>query len=98
MAFTFTYTQQPGLASQNKVTMEFSERSSDEMCEYFQRFLTACGYYFEDGEQIQVVKKEKEIFSGFPTSYDFGDDQFSFCAAAPVVGGFGEDIIFFGDK
>ena len=37
--------------------------SSDlsEMCEYFQRFLGACGYFFDEGESVGIVRKEKEV-------------------------------------
>lgn len=100
--FQFNYTQQAGLTSQSKVSMEFGERSADEMCEYFQRFLTACGYYFDEGEQVQVVKKKEEPASIFGNEFlGYVDENcntvgwpsapFSYAAAS-------DDIITFGNK
>ena len=40
--------------------MDVPERSLSEMCEYFQRFLQASGYFFDEGESVGIVRKEKE--------------------------------------
>jgi hypothetical protein len=70
MSYTFTYTDPNDV----EVSMCVSERSIDEMCEYFQRFLSACGYIFEEGENIRPVKNihigvndETFTFAGYPS-------------------------------
>lgn len=85
--FVFSYTETRDFEDPLEVTMEVPERSIDEMCEYFQRFLTAAGYLFEDNENIRCVPTETKE-SPYPTSaadlltfnndgtpfvYDFGD-------------------------
>jgi hypothetical protein len=58
--FVFTYTETHEFESSVKVIMEVPERSIDEMCEYFQQFLTAAGYILDEGDYICLMKKEKE--------------------------------------
>lgn len=81
------------------VTMEVPERSIDEMCDYFQRFMTAAGYLFENNEKIRCVSTEiKE--SRYPTSagdiltfnddgtpfvYDFGDGNNMHCSGIDTI-------------
>jgi hypothetical protein len=79
----FSYTETYDFQEPLEVTMEVPERTVDEMCEYFQRFLSACGYIFDEGEQIKSVKPEKEHYpvcggdiltfndDGTPFVYDF---------------------------
>jgi hypothetical protein len=107
--FVFSYTETRDFEEPVEVTMEVPERSVDEMCEFFQRFLTAAGYLFENDERIRCVPTETrkspypssaaDILTfnddGSPFVYDFGDDHFNF-AAGPVhlYGAAGKDTIF----
>jgi hypothetical protein len=50
---TFDYVDPNGV----KISMAVPERPIDEMCGYFQQFLSACGYIFDEGEHIQTLKK-----------------------------------------
>jgi hypothetical protein len=83
--YSFNYIEKQDFGYPTEITMVVPERSIDEMCEYFQRFLAACGYIFEEGEYIQSVKKKDEndypgcagdilTFNedGSPFCYDFG--------------------------
>ena len=93
----FSYSEICDFSQPTEITMEMPERSIDEMCEYFQRFLTACGYIFDEGEYIRPVKQEKDSYypgcggdiltfnqDGTPFCYDFGESA--------------EDVISFGKK
>ena len=62
--FVFSYTEIRDFEEALEVTMEVPERSIDEMCEYFQRFLVAAGYVFDEGERIKPVKKIEEYPPG----------------------------------
>ena len=53
--FVFSYTETRDFEEPLEITMEVPERSIDEMCEYFQRFLAAAGYLFENNESIRCV-------------------------------------------
>jgi hypothetical protein len=83
---TFRYSETQDFEPPFEVVMDVPERSIEEMCEYFQRFLVACGYLFEDGEHIQPVKRKEESYypgcggdiltfneDGSPFCYDFGN-------------------------
>lgn len=84
---TFSYEEICDFSQPTVITMEMPERSIDEMCEYFQRFLSAAGYVFENDERIRCVPTEArecphpaaagDILSfnvdGSPFVYDFGD-------------------------
>jgi hypothetical protein len=104
--FVFSYTETRDFEETVEVIMEVPERSIDQMCEFFQRFLTATGYIFENDERIEAVHKAQypaaggDVLTfnddGSPYCYDFGDD-FNF-AAGPVhlYGAAGNDTIYFG--
>jgi hypothetical protein len=82
----FSYTETYDFQEPLEVTMEVPERTVDEMCEYFQRFLAAAGYLFEEGHTIRCVPPTKnepdysgcagDILTfnadGTPYRYDFG--------------------------
>ena len=85
----FSYTETRDFEEALEVTMEVPERSIDEMCEYFQRFLTAAGYIFEEGEHIRPVNKEPE--SGY---YGCAGDTLTFNDnGSPYVYNFRDDLI-----
>ena len=70
----FQYSEIRSFEEPLTISMEVPERSIEEMCEYFQRFLSACGYIFEEGENIQPVRNihigsgdETPIFAGYPS-------------------------------
>jgi hypothetical protein len=104
MNLTFTYIDPNDV----EISMSIPERDLDEMCEYFQRFLHAAGYIFEEGEHIKPVKKEPEesyypgcggdilTFNddGTPFCYDFGDNN-PVVIGSGIRGGMAEDIIKF---
>lgn len=90
------------------MTVTVPERSIDEMCEYFQRFLSACGYLFENNEKIRCVpdKIEEPDYSGCgadiitfngdgsPFVYDFGDGNNMNCFGGTMLyGATGNDTI-----
>jgi len=56
MTFTFSCLD----LSNVEVFMSVPELSIEEMCEYFQRFLSAAGYVFDEGEHIKPVKDEAD--------------------------------------
>jgi hypothetical protein len=56
--FVFSYTELSDFSHPTEITMEMPERVIDEMCEYFQRFLTAAGYIFDEGETIRCVPRK----------------------------------------
>lgn len=86
--FVFSYTEIRDFEEPLEVTMEVPERSIDEMCEYFQRFLTAAGYLFENDETIRCVPTEARKCP-YPTSVD---DTISFNnCGTPFVYEFGYD-------
>jgi hypothetical protein len=105
--FVFSYTETRDFEEALEVTMEVPERSIDEMCEYFQRFLIATGYLFDEGEHIKPVKKEVvhppgcggDVITfntdGTPHVYDFGGDTTlpDFWAGGGMKGGAGNDFI-----
>jgi hypothetical protein len=108
--FVFSYTETRDFEESVEVIMEVPERSIDEMCEFFQRFLTATGYLFEEGEHIYLTKKEKEEAKPhfkvegdtliFPQNYisNRADDTMlntNFYTGSGVRGGMSEDIISF---
>jgi hypothetical protein len=106
--FVFTYTETHDFEEPVEVTIEVPERSIEEMCEYFQRFLTAAGYLFESDERIRCVPTETRK-SPYPTSaadiltfndngspfvYDFGDgNNMPVSFYSGVRGGMADDII-----
>lgn len=104
---TFSYTETSDFEEPLQVTMDVPERGIDEMCEYFQRFLSAAGYLFENDERIGCVSTEArkspyptsadDIISftdwGAPPVYDFGDSNNMNCYG--VRGGMAEDVINF---
>jgi hypothetical protein len=105
---TFSYIETHDFQEDLEISMEVPERTIDEMCEYFQRFLLAAGYIFEDGHTIRCVPPAEDNALEFPSAYYFGDtvingsygtDTISFHAAAPVTlyGGGGTDTITFED-
>ena len=65
----FQYSEIRSFEEPLTIAMEVPERSIEEMCEYFQRFLSACGYIFEEGEYIGTVRKETKKPS-YPTTPD----------------------------
>ena len=97
--FIFSYTETRDFEEALEVTMEVPERTIEEMCEYFQRFLAAAGYVFDEGEHIKPVKKEVLTFNTRYNEalYDFGGDTAlpDFWVSSGVRGGMGEDIISF---
>ena len=107
--FVFSYTETRDFEEALEVTMEVPERTIEEMCEYFQRFLIATGYIFDEGEHIKLVKKEvghppgcgSDVITfntdGSPFAYDFGGDTTlpDFWVNSGVRGGMAEDIISF---
>lgn len=107
--FVFSYTETRDFEEPLEVTVEVPERSIDEMCEYFQRFLTACGYVFENNEKIRCVtdKAQEPGYSGCsgdiltfnsagsPFVYDFGDGNNMNCfGGTRLYGGAGNDTIY----
>jgi hypothetical protein len=93
MSYTFTYTDPNDV----EVSMCVPERSIDEMCEYFQRFLSACGYIFDEGEHIRIVpdkSKNDDVLTFDRYCGDFGDDNYIFVGSG-LQGGMGEDHIQF---
>jgi hypothetical protein len=105
---TFSYVESHDFENPLEITMEVPERSIDEMCQYFQRFLTAAGYIFDEGEYIQSVKKKKDeadypgcggdilTFNddGTPFCYDFGDGSPTPLAfTTGIRGGMAKDIL-----
>jgi hypothetical protein len=103
MKFVLNYIEAPDFGEPTEITMELPIRDTHEMCEYFQRFLLACGYVFDEGEEIQVVQKEKErpssVFGNEFLGYvdqncntvAWPEGSFSY---APATG----DVISIGDK
>jgi hypothetical protein len=102
----FSYTETQDFENPLEIVMEVPERSIDEMCEYFQRFLTACGYIFDEGEHIQSVKKKVENYypgcggdiltfndDGSPYCYDFGDNNSPYFGGSMLYGAAGNDTI-----
>lgn len=85
--FVFSYTELRDFDEPLEVTMEVPERGIDEMCEYFQRFLSAAGYFFENNERIRCVPTEARK-SPYPVS---ADDIISFTDwGAPPICDFGD--------
>lgn len=79
MSYTFLYVDPNGV----DVTMEVPERPIDEMCDYFQRFLVASGYVFDEGERIDLVKTSSNsghqvssVSSGDSLVFKTGQDHF----------------------
>jgi hypothetical protein len=104
--YSFNYVEKQDFGYPTEISMTVPERSIDEMCEYFQRFLAACGYIFEEGEHIQSVKKKDEndypgcggdilTFNddGSPYCYDFGDNNSPFFGGTMLYGATGDDTI-----
>lgn len=106
--FVFSYTETRDFEEPLEITMEVPERSIDEMCEYFQRFLTAAGYLFENNEKIRCSadKAEGSGYSGCggdvlsfntdgsPFVYDFGDGNNMNCFGGTMLyGATGNDTI-----
>lgn len=92
MNYTFLHIGSDGV----DVTVEVPERGLDEMCEYFERFLVACGYVLDRDQHIRaVVDKPEETLSFNFNNYcaDFGDDNIY--VGSGVLGGMGEDHIQF---
>ena len=93
--FVFSYAEQREFEAPLELSMEFPERSIDEMCEYFQRFLMSAGMIFEEGERIGVIKPQQKKtddivdFGGYAASY-LDDTSYNF---SNLRGGFGNDII-----
>ena len=100
MSFTFTYIDPNDV----EVSMCVPERSIDEMCDYFQRFLSACGYIFDEGEHIKPVKNTnntlafdcRAIQSISPDDYFFGGADHVAFTGGGIRGGMAPDIISFG--
>lgn len=107
---TFTYTETLPFQEPLSITMSAPERSLSEMCEYFQRFLFAAGYVFQENERIDVVRSEVKEPSNpiisevenfqecnFPAFVNspFGDDHIVFTGSG-VCGGMSEDFINLG--
>ena len=95
--YSFNYVEKQDFGYPTEITMVMPERSIDEMCEYFQRFLTACGYIFDEGEHIQPVKRKEESY--YPGCggdiLTFNDDGTPFCYDFGESAG---DVISFGNK
>jgi len=101
MTYTFTHTD----FNDVEVSMCVPERGIDEMCEYFQRFLSACGYVFDEGENIRPVKDKADYpgcggdiltfnDNGSPFVYDFGDGNNMNCfGGTKLYGAAGNDTI-----
>lgn len=106
--FVFSYTETRDFEEALEVTMEVPERSINEMCEYFQRFLAAAGYIFEEGETIGSVHRSSESGygcggdvltfknDGTPFVYDFGNSYTPYTASSVIYGGESADTISFG--
>jgi hypothetical protein len=105
--YSFNYIKKQDFGYPTEISMTVPERSIDEMCEYFQRFLLACGYIFDEGERIQSVKKKGEDSylgcagdiltfndNGSAYCYDFGDNSPVFFGSG-LKGGMGEDHFSF---
>jgi hypothetical protein len=100
---TFRYTETPDFEPPTEVVMDIPERSIDEMCEYFQRFLLACGYILEEDEQIRLVKREPEgkppkVFGNEFLGYVNEDCEIVAAGPTHIPYSWKDDIIFFGDK
>jgi hypothetical protein len=54
----FVYTEKQDFEHPLEITMEVPIRDLSEMCEYFQRFLIAAGYIFDEGETIRCVPRK----------------------------------------
>ena len=105
---TFSYIETHDFQEDLEITMEVAERTIDEMCEYFQRFLSAAGYLFEEGHTIRCVppgKTETDLpgcggdvltfnHDGSYVCYDFGDNNPVYFGSG-VQGGMANDIISF---
>jgi hypothetical protein len=74
----FSYTETYDFQEPLEVTMEVPERTVDEMCEYFQRFLAAAGYLFEEGHTIRCVPPAEDK-ADYP---DYAGDILTFNASA----------------
>lgn len=104
--FVFSYTEKSDFKAPLEISMTFPERSIDEMCEFFQRFLLSTGYLFENNEAIGIVKRTvvndtaPDVITfndnGTPFVYDFGDDYSPYFVGSHVRGGCGDDIISLG--
>lgn len=86
-SITFTYID----ANDVEVSMSVPERSIDEMCEYFQRFLVASGYVFDEGEHIKPVKEEAGYSGCAGDILTFNDD------GSPFVYNFGQRSSYLSD-
>ena len=109
----FSYTETYDYQEPLEVTMEVPERTVDEMCEYFQRFLAASGYLFEEGHTIRCVPPADtqgdrpgcggDILTfntdGSPFAYDFGSSSSNdyVFCGSGVKGGMSSDTISFND-
>jgi len=104
--FVFSYTEKRDFEAPLEISMTFPERSIDEMCEFFQRFLLSTGYLFENNESIGIVKRNvvSDAAPGLITfnndspsfAYDFGDDYSHYFVGSHVRGGCSDDTISLG--
>jgi hypothetical protein len=97
----FVYTEKPDFEHPLEITMEVPIRDLSEMCEYFQRFLIAAGYIFDEGETIRCVpRKINDILfntsDGFyPYTSSDPKDHIPVDFNSGVRGGMADDIIKF---
>lgn len=101
--YSFNYVEKKDFGYPTEISMSCPERTIDEMCEYFQRFLSACGYVFDEGEHIKPVKNSNNTLAfdyGTPQpisadDYFFGGDDHIAFTGSGVRGGMASDIISF---
>ena len=61
------------------MTLDSTELTTDELCQFFGDFIKGCGYILDPNERIEIVKDEsdKTAFADDYNNQSLGDDEFS---------------------
>jgi hypothetical protein len=71
---TFSYTASYGVSEADVEMKIDNDTPPNEILAYFQRFMVAAGYVFDEGETIKFVNDRTPIFN-FPESFKIGEDS-----------------------
>lgn len=61
------------------MTLDSTELTTDELCQFFGDFIKGCGYILDKNERVEIVKDESDevTFADDYNNQTAGDDEFS---------------------
>jgi len=66
-------------AKRVEMTLDSTELTTDELCQFFGDFIKGCGYFLDKNERVEIVKDESDevTFADDYNNQTAGDDEFS---------------------